>query len=344
MKSVEKKNKNGFFSIGKLPQDFLASLLSKINIKDKSINVPPAVGEDAAVIDFGEKLLVLKSDPITFTSENIGYYAVTINSNDLYVMGATPRYFLCTILLPEGITNKKLSEKVFDSILRSCERYSITLCGGHTEITPGLKMPVAAGFMIGEAKKDSLINKKNIKYGDRILLAKGVPIEFTSILADKKKKEIIKKFGESFYKRCKNFTYSPGISIRKAVEIVLSVCKPAGMHDPTEGGLIGGILELSTFIDMGFMIDSEKIRVYEESQILCDYFKFDPLRVIASGGLIIIADEKEASKAKTALLENKIPCAEIGEILKNPLERTILIKGKPQNIIPPVIDEISRLF
>ncbi|MDP2949421.1 MAG: hydrogenase expression protein, partial [Chloroflexota bacterium] len=62
--------------IGKLPNELLARLLARIG-PDVSgrVVVGPGVGEDAAVIDMGERLLVAKSDPITFASDLIGWYA-----------------------------------------------------------------------------------------------------------------------------------------------------------------------------------------------------------------------------------------------------------------------------
>ena len=55
-----------------------------------------ALGEDAAVIDMGAKYLVAKTDPITFTSERIGWYAVNINGNDVATLEARSRWFLAT--------------------------------------------------------------------------------------------------------------------------------------------------------------------------------------------------------------------------------------------------------
>ena len=81
-------------STGKLPTKLLDKLLSSYEVKDKRVIIGPRVGEDAAVIDMGDKYLVAKTDPITFTAENIAWYVVNINANDIATMGATPRWFL----------------------------------------------------------------------------------------------------------------------------------------------------------------------------------------------------------------------------------------------------------
>jgi len=63
---------------------------------------PSTSGEDAAVIDMGDRYLIATSDPITFATAEIGWYLVNVNANDLACLGATPRWLLLTMLLPEG--------------------------------------------------------------------------------------------------------------------------------------------------------------------------------------------------------------------------------------------------
>jgi len=87
--------------IGKLPPEILTRLLSRTRT-DPSVIIGPAYCEDAAAVRFGGKLLVAAADPITFATDRVGYYAVSVNANDIAVLGAIPRYFLATILLPEG--------------------------------------------------------------------------------------------------------------------------------------------------------------------------------------------------------------------------------------------------
>src|SRR5213593_3520322 len=104
---------------GKLPPELLAALLQGAGTDDPRVLVGPRVGVDAAVLDFGERLLVVKSDPITFAAEEIGWYAVQVNANDLAVMGATPRWFLATLLLPDGTTRESV-ETLFHPLLDAC--------------------------------------------------------------------------------------------------------------------------------------------------------------------------------------------------------------------------------
>src|SRR3972149_532201 len=90
---------------GKLPPEILEGLLAYTS-RAPEIGVGAACGEDAAVVA-GDRTIVLTSDPVTFTEEKIGAYAVAVNANDVVAMGGRPRYLTTTILLPPGTTARR---------------------------------------------------------------------------------------------------------------------------------------------------------------------------------------------------------------------------------------------
>jgi hydrogenase maturation factor len=135
------------------------------------------VGEDAAVLDFGDRYLVAKSDPITFATDEIGWYVVHVNANDIATMGATPRWFLLTLLLPEKRTAQSMVEGIFAQVSDACRALGVVLCGGHTEITHGLDRPIAVGLMLGEVAKQNLVCTAGAQVGDDLILTKGIAIE-----------------------------------------------------------------------------------------------------------------------------------------------------------------------
>src|SRR5919201_7068734 len=92
--------------VGKLPAATLQAIFDRHPVKDPRVVVGPRVGEDAAVIDAGDRYLVVTSDPITFATDELGWYALHVNANDVVVRGATPRWFLATLLLPAGPTDE----------------------------------------------------------------------------------------------------------------------------------------------------------------------------------------------------------------------------------------------
>ncbi len=331
-----------FLNVGKLPPDFLKKLFKKIDPKDTRVVVGPRVGEDAAVLDMGDHYLVAKTDPITFTEDRIGWYCVNVNANDIATMGAVPRWFLATLLLPEGKTDEPLVEKIFDDILDSCRQLDVSLCGGHAEITSGLTRPILIGQMLGEVSKDRLVIPEKIKPGDVILLTKGIAIEGTAILAAEKENVLKDKIDIATIRRAKAFLDDPGISI---VKEALTVCQTAdihGLHDPTEGGIMTGLWELAQVSNLSLSINRESISIFPETTAVCDILGLDPLGLIASGALLIVIDPKDADKVISSLSDEDIPCRIIGEMLPAEKKSSMHDRAKRIPIKPFLRDEITK--
>ena len=145
--------------LGKFPAEFIERILAANPVADPRVLIGPKVGEDAAVLDMGDRLLVATSDPITFATDAIGWYAVQVNANDIASTGGTPRWFLATILVPAGFS-EAAAEGVFNQILTACQSLGVSLIGGHSEITSGIDRPIIMGTMLGEAPKDRLISNR----------------------------------------------------------------------------------------------------------------------------------------------------------------------------------------
>ena len=198
---------------GKLPLDLLTRLLDKIEVRDPRVVLGPRPGEDAALIDIGDRYLVAKTDPITFATDLIGWYMVQVNANDLAVMGATPRWLMATLLLSEG-TSAEVAESIFDQILDACATLGITLVGGHTEVTYDLPRPVAVGALLGEVAKDKAVLSSGARVGDSIVLTKGIAVEGTSLVA-REAADALEAAGVSrdTVDRARKMLFSPGISV-----------------------------------------------------------------------------------------------------------------------------------
>lgn len=277
--------------VGKLDPKLLESLFSGYKITDPTVIIGPKIGEDAAVIDLGDIYLVAKTDPITFATDEIGWYLVCVNSNDIATMGAKPRWLLVTALLPEGKTTETLVRDIFSQITSACKQFDITLCGGHTEITYGLDRPILIGQMLGQVGKDKLVTNSGAKLGDDILLTKGIAIEATSIIARERGDLLLGRgYSRQYIEKARRYLREPGISVLKDAMIAVSIGGVHGMHDPTEGGLATGLWEMAKCSQLGMIIWYEKIYMFSESMDLCQEFGLDSLGVIASGALLIASE------------------------------------------------------
>jgi len=324
--------------------EFLARLLQDYSVLDERVVVGPQIGEDATVLDFGEGYLVVKTDPITFATEEIGHYAINVNANDLAVMGAKPQWFLATILLPERGTTDALVEGIFSQLSAACRSLDISFCGGHTEITYGLDRPIVVGQMLGEVAKGKLIRSSGARVGDELILSKGIPIEATAIIAREKEEELRGRLPPDLIQRCKDFLHRPGISVLRDAQIATSSATIHAMHDPTEGGLATGLRELALASQVGLLIYEKEIYVPPESALLCRHFRLDPLGAIASGALIIALREKDSAKVVKKLQAAGIQAAVIGRVL--PKEEGMKLEKEGERRALPHFprDEITKIF
>jgi hydrogenase expression/formation protein HypE len=331
--------------LGKLPGDLLQAILDKHVPRDSRVVVGPRVGEDAAVIDVGDRFLVATSDPITFATDELGWYALHVNANDVVVRGATPRWFLATLLLPAGTTDEASVRALFGQLAEACEELEVALVGGHTEVTHGLDRPIVAGTMLGEVDKDKLVTTSGARVGDAIVLTKGVPLEGAAIIAREKESELrARGVPPAIIDRAKGFLRAPGISVRPEAEIACELARVHAMHDPTEGGIATALHELAAAAGVGLRIDRDRIMVLPEGRRLCEAFGLDPLGTIASGALLMTLDPADAGIVIHALARESIDCHFIGQVVDR-AQGLMLVEGTkswPLPVFPQ--DEITRLF
>jgi len=339
-------------SLGKLKHKYLARMLkdfvSDLDIQDKRVIQGSKIGEDAAVIDMGDNYLVAKTDPITFATDEIGYYAVNVNVNDVVCMGAMPKWFQSTILLPEIGTTEDLIEHIFKNIHDTCKSMDITVIGGHTEITPNLDRPIVIGSLLGEVEKEKLVLTSGAEPGDTLILTKGIFIEGTAIIGREKENDLIAKgLNSEFIEKCKNYLYNPGIGVFQDALLSNKYFRINSFHDPTEGGLACGIAEMTIASNTGILIEREKIKVLPEPLELSKLFGLNPMGTISSGSLLIAIDDKDGSASELIdlLIKNNIIAIKIGEFTTN--DKGLMIKEKDGNITNlnySETDDITKIF
>jgi hydrogenase expression/formation protein HypE len=333
------------FPAGKLPPAALARLLQRYTHRHPRLLVPPALGEDAAVIAFGDRCLVAKTDPITFATDDIGWYAVHVNANDIAAMGAVPRFFLATILLPAGQATPDLVESIFRSIHEAAGSLDVAVCGGHTEITRGLDRPIVVGQMLGEVDPAGLVRSSGLIPGDALILTKGLAIEATAVIARERRAELTARgYTAAFLDLCARYLRDPGISVVRDARIATRAGRVHAMHDPTEGGLATGLSELAAASGVGLEIHAGELLIAPESGRLCAEFGLDPLGVISSGALLVGCAAEDAGAIVAALRQEGIPAARIGTV-RDPDSGLQLESGGRRAPLPRFpVDEITRLF
>jgi hydrogenase expression/formation protein HypE len=331
--------------VGKLRADALRAIFDKLAPRDPRVIVGPRVGEDAAVIDLGDRYLIATSDPITFAGDDVAWYALQVNANDVAVRGARPRWFLATLLLPPDTTTDESVEALFAQLGEACDELEVSLVGGHTEVTHGIDRPLVAGTMLGEVAKDKLVTTGGARIGDAVVMTKGIPLEGAAIIAREREAELRGRgVSAATIRRAKGFLRSPGLSVLPEAEIACELATVHSMHDPTEGGIATALVELAEAAGVGLRIDATRIVRLPEGVELCRAYGLDPLGTIASGALLLTLAPADAGIVIHALAREGIDAHYIGQVV--PAEQGVkLVDGASEWPIPVFAqDEITRLF
>ena len=325
---------------GKVSADVLRRLVFPFTgIKSDRVIQGPSIGEDAAVLDMGEKALIVKANPITGAESRIGWLAVHINANDVATCGAKPEWFVATVLLPEG-ADESLLKTIMVEINDACCKLGVTLIGGHTESVPGLKRPIVSGCMMGEVDKDLCVIQGGAQIGDHIILTKGAGIEGTGILASDLASILKEKVNDQTLDRAVKMLDQ--VSVVKEALKAHEVGGVHSIHTPTEGGLLNGLWEMAESSGLGMKIFKEKIPVAHETMEISNALGIDPLKLLCSGGLIIVSDPKQSETIIEELGKIGVLSNIIGEIVPN--SRILLDQGEKIIINPIHQDELYRIL
>jgi hydrogenase expression/formation protein HypE len=302
-------------SVGKVPNDVLKKIVFGLTgVRNPQVISGPAVGEDAAVIDYQGKLLVVKSDPITGAESNLGWLAVHVNANDIAVRGAKPLFYLSTIMLPENLDSGIL-EEICKGVDLAAKELGVTVVGGHTEVTSAVSRPVLCGAMIGEAQPGRIVLSSGARIGDSIIVTKSVALEGIAIIATDRYKELKGVVGSRLLKSAQGFLKY--ISVVKEALAAAETGYIHSMKDPTEGGLLQALNEIAEASKVGYSVDAELVPIENESRSICQALHVDPLKLISSGMLIATMDPKDEETVIRRIRETGVNATRIGVITRS---------------------------
>jgi len=325
--------------MGKVPPETLKGIVYRyLGVEREEVILGPALGEDGAVVKVGSKVLISSMDPITGAAERIGWLAVNINANDVATFGVRPLFFSSCILLPED-SGETIVETICKQIDSAARKLGMAVIGGHSEVTPELNRPVIVGCAMGVTEPGRYVTSSGSKAGNKLILTKGAGIEGTAILATERHHKLQGKLDEALLKSAERFYEQ--ISVVEEAVLSFETGGVTAMHDPTEGGVAGGIHELADASNLGVRILEEKIRVSPETARICGVFEIDPLQLISSGALLISAGFRSAREIVNKLMSRGIRADIIGEFLEDP-EKRLLVRadGSVIDLVRPLSDHL----
>lgn len=323
--------------VGKIPETVLKrSIFKQIHHRRNEILVRPGVGEDCAMLQIEpDEVLVMSTDPITGTVNDIGTFAVHITANDIASSGAEPIGILLTVILPEDASESDIKE-IMKDVESVCQQLNMEVMGGHTEVSKAVNQPILTVTGVGKIKRTEMIKTAGLKPGQELVMTKWAGLEGTAIIARDKEEELKKRFHQDFLERAKDMFHE--ISVVKEAKVAKQV-GVSSMHDVTEGGIFGALWEVAAASGVGIKVDLKKIPIKQETIEICEVYDLNPYMLMSSGCMLISTDRGNA--LVEALKQEGISSAIIGNVIEGN-ERIIINEDEKRYLEPPKVDELYK--
>ncbi len=323
---------------GKVPPQVLRDNVFRfLGCSDSAVLLGPALGQDAAVVRVGEDALIMATDPITGSIEDLGWLVVNVNANDIATFGVAPRWFLLSLIMPDGSSPEDV-ERVMAQVDAAARELDIAVIGGHTEVTEGIDRPIAVGSMVGLAKNGQYVTSSGARPGDELVLTKSIALEGTAILATEGHTYLGQFLSEDLLAAARALRMSTSVVTDGVV--AFSTGHVTAMHDPTEGGLAGGVHEICDASNIGVRIRGESIPIHQATRRICEVLGIDVLCLISSGCMLIAVKRGHSASVTGALQSAGVEATVIGEFVADPAERLISRDGRQEPLPRPETDAL----
>ena len=324
--------------IGKLShEDLKKHVLDRLPEQGNTVTSGPAIGLDCAAMRFGDGQVVLSSDPITGAAADVGRLAVHISCNDIAACGIRPSALMIVIIAPVDATAEDI-QLVIDQASATARKLNVSIIGGHTEVSAAVNRFIVTTTGIGFTYGGHIIQSSGARAGDTLLMTKTAGLEGTAILAADLSEKLIDELTDQELRTAR--TLIDQISIVEEGTRGGNLSAHA-MHDATEGGVLGACWEMAEASGLGCQIDPTKIPVHPVTKKICRALSLDPLRLIASGSLLIASDKPDDVIANLA--EKEIRCTAIGTFTETP-GKWLYIDGESVEMAAPDSDELYKVI
>lgn len=313
-------------------------LIDHIAAKFTSVNPTSlkGIGDDAAVIDAGEEVMLLSTDmmvegihfDLAYTPlQHLGYKTVAVNVSDIAAMNGKPEQVIVAI----GISNRFSVEAVdalFEGIRAACADYKVDLVGGDTTASAsGLILNIS---ILGRAKKGTEVYRSGAKDKDVICVTGDVGAAYIGLQVLQREKEVYLA-NPAMQPELDKHEYVVGRQLKPKArmdiihELAELGIQPTAMIDISDG-LASELFHISKNSGVGVRIFEDKIPIDQDAFNTAVEFKLDPFTCALNGGedyeLLFTIRQADVEK-----LKNHHDIQFIGYISADPKEKILVTKG-----------------
>ncbi|HPE75489.1 MAG TPA: thiamine-phosphate kinase [Draconibacterium sp.] len=264
------------------------------NIKIKNSSTVKGVGDDAAILEYAEKQIVVSSDLLTegihfnlmyVPLKHLGYKAVVVNLSDVCAMNAIPKQVVVNIAL-SGKFSVEAVEELYSGIHLACEKYGVDLVGGDTTSSlTGLTISIT---VLGEVEKENVVLRSGAKPTDLLCVTGDLGGAYMGLQLLERENEVF-KVNENMQPQLTGFDYilERQLKPEARIDIVLAFkklgIKPSSMIDISDG-LSSEIHHLCKNSNLGCNIFEDKIPLDFQTKKMAEEMNINPLVAALNGG------------------------------------------------------------
>lgn len=320
----------GHGSGGKLMNDLINNLIKSILGSD-TIQL-----DDAACLTLPTQAIAFTTDsytitPIEFSGGTIGSLAINGTVNDLAVMGATPKYISCALILEEGLEIETL-KRILISMKEAAVKAGVAIVTGDTKVVPKGKGDRMYINTAGIGVFSNPPQRRDIVPGDAIIINGSIGDHGTAIMALRN-----------------NLTFSKGLSsdcaaLNHLIQDVIRNYPDAikFMRDATRGGVASVLNEITKNASFGAKLIEDNLPVKDEVKGVADILGIDPLYIANEGKVVMIVDSNYAQDIVAVMKKHPEgrDAAVIGHITADfPGKAYLTTKIGGNRILPVLIEE-----
>lgn len=267
-------------------------LTKNINLKNSS--TLKGVGDDAAVLNYDSKRIVVTTDMLTegihfnlmyVPLKHLGYKSVIVNLSDVYAMNAQPKQITVNIAISSKFSLEAI-EELYSGIHLACEAYGVDLVGGDTTTSlTGLTISITA---IGEAEEDSLVYRDGAKSNNLLCVSGDLGGAYMGLQLLERENEVF-KVNSNMKPQLEGYDYILGRQLKpEARKDILDIfqklkIKPTSMIDISDG-LSSEILHLCKSSNTGCRLYEEKIPMDNQTKVMAEELNINPIVAALNGG------------------------------------------------------------
>ncbi|MFB6107930.1 MAG: AIR synthase family protein [Haloplanus sp.] len=307
-------------ALGKIDRAFFDEHVRPYLGADRSdVTLGPTPGVDFGLLDLDGTAVAVATDPVSVLPAlgfaRAGRFAPDVVLADVAVSGLSPSHLSISFSLPPATTDDQFAD-CWRGIHEEAADLGVGVVTGHTARYEECSFPwVGAATALAVGDPADVIRPNGARAGDDLLVTKGPAVETTGLLTtlfpdriDLPADVLATAQARLDEARC----------VRDATAVAAAGRKGDGgvtaMHDATEGGLYGALVEAATSAGVRFEVERDRVPIRPGVRETCAALDVDPWTATSSGSLVVAVDPEATERILSALADRGTPAARVGSV------------------------------